>query len=375
MARAATPSNEFRVYRIQGGCISWATMKPRCLLCRPVGLVLSCLLLLSLPRWAAAAAANDDWPMLAHDPSRSGATAAEIRPPFERKWYRLFPDEGLMAGVQPVVANGKVFAGTLTGVLHAIDAETGRDVWTFKAGGAILHTVAVGGGNEGKSRVFFGAADGRIYAVTTADGRLAWSVQTGAAIWNSPAIHNNLLMIGSRDGKLYATDASSGKMKWTGATGGPLLCSPALDPKRDAVYIGSEDMRVYAFDPRNGKQIWRSEKLPGVSLRGYHPVIAPDGSVMVTVAPAISLDRFQPLLLEMVKEIFGDFASWRHKKEENARLREENFKLLAKPETYEAQLNYLRKRLSDEPFYQTFFVLDPVTGQQKFITPIAPTAK
>ena len=43
---------------------------------------------------------------------------------------------------------------------------------------------------------------------------------------------------------------------------------------------------------------------------------------MVTVAPAISLDRFQPLLLEMVKEIFGDFASWRHKKEENARLRD-----------------------------------------------------
>ena len=72
----------------------------------------------------------------------------------------------------------------------------------------------------------------------------------------------------------------------------------------------------------------------------------------------------------MVKEIFGDFASWRHKKEENDRLREANFKKMAEPGTYEAQLNYIRKRLTDEPIYQTFFVLDPNTGQQKFVTPI-----
>jgi hypothetical protein len=69
-------------------------------------------------------AASSDWPMLAHDAARSGATATEIRPPFERKWYRIFPEEGLMAGVQPVVAGGRVFVGTLAGVVHAVDAET-----------------------------------------------------------------------------------------------------------------------------------------------------------------------------------------------------------------------------------------------------------
>ena len=47
-----------------------------------------------------------DWPMLAHDAARSGATGTEIRPPFARKWYRLFADVGLMAGVQPVIADG-----------------------------------------------------------------------------------------------------------------------------------------------------------------------------------------------------------------------------------------------------------------------------
>ena len=76
-------------------------------------------------------AADDSWPMLAHDPARSGTTTQEIRPPFERKWYRLFPDEGIFSGVQPIVADGKVFIGTMKGILHAIDAETGKDVWTF----------------------------------------------------------------------------------------------------------------------------------------------------------------------------------------------------------------------------------------------------
>ena len=115
------------------------------------------------------------------------------------------------------------------------------------------------------------------------------------------------------------------------------------------MYVGSEDMHVYAFALDDGRQVWRSDKLPGVSLRGYHPVVAPDGSVLVTVTPAASLDRMASVLLDMVKEVFGDFASWRHSKEENARLREANFELMKKPDTYGGNWNYLRRRLQEEP--------------------------
>ncbi len=315
------------------------------------------------------AAAANDWPMLGHDAERSGSTSAEIRPPFDRKWYRLFTDEGLMSGIQPVVAEGKVFLGTLHGVVHAMDVETGQDVWSFKAGGAILHTCAVA-----KGQVFFGCADGGIYAVRLADGTLAWKVQTGGAVWNSPAFDDACVVIGSRDEKLYAIETVTGKVRWSAPTGGPLLNSPAITRKtpdgRPRVYIGSEDMRVYAFGLEHGEQLWRSEKLPGVSMRGYHPVIAPDGAVLVTVAPGMSVDRFQALLLDMAKAVFGDFASWRHKKEENGRLRGENFKLMEAPETYRAQLDYVRRRLTDQPAYQTFFVLDPATGKKRFVAPI-----
>ena len=309
--------------------------------------------------------AEDSWPMLAHDVGRSGATSTEIRPPFERKWYRLFPDEGLIAGMQPIVAEGKVFIGTMAGTMHGIDDATGKDIWEFKTPGAILHTCAVAG-----DKVFFGNAEGKIYAVEIADGKLVWSVQTGAAVWNSPVVYQGVILIGSRDSRIYAIDADSGRVNWAAQTGGPLLSSPAVDSKAARVYIGSEDMCVYAFELAGGRQLWRSNKLPGVSFRGYHPVVAPDGSVMVTVTPSLSLDSFDPILHDMVKEIFGDFASWRHTKEENIRLRQENFKRMQEPGTYEAQLDYIRKRLSEDPACQCFFVLDAGTGKQKFVAPI-----
>lgn len=312
-----------------------------------------------------ASAVGGSWPQYAHDPGRSGATTEEVRPPFERKWYRLFPDAGLQSGVQPVIARGALFIGTLRGTLHAIDAETGNDIWTYKTGGPILHAAAV---YEGM--VFVGSADGRMYALNATDGTLCWKTATGTAIWNAPAVFDNRVYFGGRDGFVYALDAVLGSVRWKADTGAPILNSPALDVARGKLYIGSEDMRVRAFNLTDGQEVWRSERLPGVSFRGYHPVVAPDGAVMITTQPILGYDRFQELLLEMVKHVFGDFASWRHKKEENDRLRAENFRLMQNPETYPAQLRFLRQRLTDNPFYQTLFVLDPETGRQRFVAPI-----
>jgi hypothetical protein len=310
-------------------------------------------------------AADDSWPMLAHDPARSGTTTAEIRPPFERKWYRLFPDEGIFSGVQPIVADSKVFIGTMKGILHAIDAETGKDLWTYKSFGAILHAVAVAEGH-----VIFGDIAGKITAVNLIDGKEVWSQRIPQAVWNSPLIHDGFAIIGCRDSTVYAFDAATGVLRWKAQVRGPVLSSPAMDTRNGRIYVANEDMRVYALNAADGKIVWTSPKLPGASFRGYYPVVAADGSVMVTVTPVMTLDNFEPILLDMVKEIFGDFASWRHNKDDNDGLRKSNFERMADPRTYDAQLDYIRKRLTDQPAYQTFFVLDPATGKPKFVAPI-----
>ncbi|MEX2139355.1 MAG: PQQ-binding-like beta-propeller repeat protein [Pirellulales bacterium] len=98
-----------------------------------------------------------------HDAVRSGATATQIDGPFARKWYRAFPDEGITAGVQSVIDDDHVYLGTLRGVVHAIDADGGNDVWTRNLGAPLLHTCAVGDGH-----VFVGAGDGKLYALSAA---------------------------------------------------------------------------------------------------------------------------------------------------------------------------------------------------------------
>jgi hypothetical protein len=209
-----------------------------------------------------------------------------------------------------------------------------------------------------------------VYCVSADRGELQWTFSTEAALWNAPAHDGTDLLVGGRDGKVYALKPPTGQLTWAAAVDAPILSSPAIDEKRARVYVGAEDMCVYAFERDTGKQLWKSPKLPGVSFRGYHPVVAPDGSVMITTQPAAGGDAIQQVLLDMTKEVFGDFASWRHKKEENDKLREANFKLMQDPKTYEKQIAYLRKRLTDEPALQTFFVLDPATGKQKFVAPV-----
>ncbi len=309
--------------------------------------------------------ADADWPMLAHDAARSGGTKAEVRPPFARKWYRAFYDEGLQSGVQPIVFGGRVYIGTLAGTLHAIDAATGSDDWAVKCGAPILHACAAA-----SERVVFGCADGTIRALKTTDGAQAWSIETGVAVWNAPAIAGGTVTIGGRDARVRAIDLDSGKVRWIARAGGPLLSSPAVDARAKRVYAAAEDMKVSALDLETGRELWRSAPLPGVSFRGYHPVVAPDGAILVTSTPGVPLGAFDQILLDMVKAIFGDFASWRHDKDENARLREANFALMAKPDTYRRQLDYLRDRLTKEPAFRTVFVLDPGSGKERFVAPI-----
>ncbi|MGB9688783.1 PQQ-binding-like beta-propeller repeat protein [Thermogutta sp.] len=306
-----------------------------------------------------------DWPVAAHDIRRSGSTETTLRPPFTRLWYRLFPDEGLMSGVQPVVSRDKLFVGTLRGSVYAIDGLKGSVIWKVNLPGAVLHTCAVDG-----ERVFVPCADGALYALSAHDGTQLWRFQTGAAVWNNPLVFEGKAFFGGRDGKLYVLRAMDGEIAWEYTVDAPVVASPAIDPERRRVFFAAEDMRVYALKVDNGELLWQSERLPGVTFRGYYPVVAPDGSVMVTTTPLYSQEELQTVVEEAVRETFGDYASWRHSPEENARLREENFRLLAQPGTYQRQMELIRRKLEANPYFQTFFLLDGNTGARRGVIPI-----
>lgn len=309
-----------------------------------------------------------DWPMLGHDARRSGSTSEEIRGPLARKWYRSFYEEGLSCGVQPVIAGGVVYVGTMHGTLHAIDAQSGKDKWSYRCGGGILHSAAVADGT-----CYFTALDGKLYALDAASGALRWTFATGNALWNAPLVDGGRMYFGGRDGFFYAAN-SDGTLAWRTPVGGAILCSPALAEGR--VFVAGEDMRAYCFDAARGTVLWTAP-LQGISCRAYHPVVAGD-VVMFTTQPGLGkfgavdvlLDSCKQIGLQPRRRIGADPRGADETKEQIAAKDEHNRPLLMDPKILSRQLELVREIQRQRPETRTFFAFDTRNGKEPWIAPV-----
>jgi uncharacterized repeat protein (TIGR01451 family) len=219
--------------------------------------------------------AGDSWPMYQHDPAHSGRTLATIsnNGPFYLQWAYAF-GERVEVEAQPVLADGVIYQGVMNGEMHAIDADTGEEIWIKQPGGPIPHTAAVY-----EDRVYFGSLDGNIYALSTTDGSTDWHFSTDGPVMSAPAVVDGRVYIGSTDGNLYILNAVTGaKLRHVG-TGGPVISSPAVAGGR--AYFGSEDMKARCVDT-DGNLIWET-LLYGAGMHNTHPVVSDDGNVVIFV--------------------------------------------------------------------------------------------
>lgn len=148
-------------------------------------------------------AADEDWPTYRHDEARSGASPARIPSALGRKWQRK-----LGGRLSPMtIAASKVFVAQLDAhTVHALDADTGKPLWSFTTGGRVDSPPTYY-----KGLLLFGSADGYVYAVRGRDGALAWR-RRGAPIdrritaWeqleSAWPVHGGVLV---HDGVVYCT--------------------------------------------------------------------------------------------------------------------------------------------------------------------------
>ena len=254
-------------------------------------------------------------------------------------------------------------------------AAPARTFWVYPAGGAITHTACVAGG-----KVFFASADGCLYALSADKGELAWKFATPCALWNSPVVHDGRCIFGGRDGKLYAVNVADSKSAWTYTATAALLDSPAIDAARHAVYISDENCVVHAVDAATGVGIWRSAKLSGVTCRSYHPVIAPDGTVLTRTLPFYSWDRARKPYDDACRALFGTqdvtaenskypgvytaMPDWKFSKSLNDDLRRHVLEVIAQPDYVQRFTDELLKGIAADPATQTLWMLDPASGKQ-----------
>ena len=168
------------------------------------------------------------------DAASAGLSAADL-PKLKLKWAFNLGDV-TEARSQPAVVGGRVFIGTMTGTLYALDEDTGCTRWGFHAVSAIRGGVSVGEA-KGTAAVFFGDTGANVYAVNAQTGELIWKVR--------PVDHYSTLATATP--RFYNGVIYQGFSSFEEALGG--------DPKfQCCTFRGS----VAALNADTGEKIWQT---------------------------------------------------------------------------------------------------------------------
>ena len=164
----------------------------------------------------------------------AGISASDV-PKLRLRWAFSLGDITMARG-QPVVVDGRLYAGSAAGKLYSLDAKTGCLYWQFDAEAAIRSGVMVGTADPSAGpAVFFGDAKANAYAVDAASGKLLWKMHVDehptALITAAPTLSDGVLYLGVSSleefagaqpnyecctfrGSVVALEAATGKVIW-----------------------------------------------------------------------------------------------------------------------------------------------------------------
>jgi outer membrane protein assembly factor BamB len=176
--------------------------------------------------------------------------------------YCLSPDgkkvwgaaaEGPINAAAAVVGDLTFATGCSDGILHVIDARTGKELHTVELGGETVATAAVVG-----DRVYASMVSNQVVASDLKKRERVWAFEAPKRqqpFHSSAAVSQGIVVAGSRDKKVYGIDAATGAEKWSFTTDGQVDASPVI--VGDRVYVGclSNDGNFYVLDLKTGKKI------------------------------------------------------------------------------------------------------------------------
>ncbi|MFS8934563.1 PQQ-dependent dehydrogenase, methanol/ethanol family [Cupriavidus taiwanensis] len=144
--------------------------------------------------------------------------------------YNLESTRGVEA--TPLVVDGVMYVTASWSVVHAVDARTGKQLWTFdpKVDRALGYRGCCDVVNRGvalyQGKVFVAAYDGRLIALDAASGRKLWEQDTiidrrySYTITGAPRVFKGKVIIGNGGaefgvrGYITAYDAATGAQQW-----------------------------------------------------------------------------------------------------------------------------------------------------------------
>lgn len=181
--------------------------------------------------------------------------------------YDLGSDRGIET--TPIIHDGMMYATSSWSVLYAIDARTGKLLWVHdpqvdKAVGVDACCDVVNRGVAFKDGVLFlGVIDGRLHAIDAKSGKVLWSTQTvdrskPYTVTGAPRVVKNLVIIGNGGAELgvrgYVTayDVKTGEKVWRFYT----VPNPDKQPDGEA---SDEALAQYANDTWGDSGRWKTD--------------------------------------------------------------------------------------------------------------------
>jgi outer membrane protein assembly factor BamB len=174
--------------------------------------------------------------------------------------------------LQPVFANGKLYLISTDGKIEALDAATGKEVWerSTRVGDGIwpfkhkkpgVDARYSGGPAVLGNLLVVGTLDGHVYAMDAATGKPLWSAEVDNEVISPPAIDAGNVYVRTNSGYVYAFDANNGERKWLNDQGNvPLLSLRGNGPLLAAhgvVMFGSDDGNIVSLRSDTGAIQWK----------------------------------------------------------------------------------------------------------------------
>ena len=190
--------------------------------------------------------AADEWPQFRGNPQMTGVATGSVPANLRLLWTY---DAGESIESSAAIAGGTVYVGSQSKDLLAIDLETGKLRWKYRA------TDSIGESSPAlyEGIVYVGDLAGVLHAVNAADGKGLWTFKTEAEIRSSPVIAGERLLIGSYDGNLYCLSRRSGKLIWKFTTSSYVHGTPALSG--GVAYVSGCDEVFHGIRLTDGEEV------------------------------------------------------------------------------------------------------------------------
>jgi outer membrane protein assembly factor BamB len=188
----------------------------------------------------------------------------------------------------PTISGGVLYVGDNNGVLRAIDPQSGKTLWTYRASNPIMsapivygNAVIVGEGDENSPQgsspshpIRVGKPPSALIALDRRTGAVLWKVPLPGSGMPTPAIIDGILVHHNGAGHVMGIDPASGRVLYDRDLHSIASMVAALPmPGARFVTAGVDSNAVWMLNAKDGSVVWKSPLSPIASGIGDCPPV------------------------------------------------------------------------------------------------------